>query len=145
MSEMLMAIFMVYSTSGITSGEKFVASLKWRPFWKFWNVEHSFNFTSYMKRSSQILQKQLFSLWLRHRWRHRVVSKFPSIFMLRRAWRDKNWNVRNSYSYVATATKIRFHVATLKILRFLLKTHCRRRRWWYHVPHSSCFCWWLVL
>ena len=30
------------------------------------------------------------------------------------------------------------HVATLKILRFLLKTHCRRRGWWYHVPHSSC-------
>ena len=29
------------------------------------------------------------------------------------------------------------HVATLKILRFLLKTHCRRRGWWYHVPHSS--------
>ena len=32
MSEMLMAIFLVYSTSGITSGKKFVASSKWRPF-----------------------------------------------------------------------------------------------------------------
>ena len=32
------------------------------------------------------------------------------------------------------------HVATLKILRFLLKTHCRRRGWWYHVPHSSGQC-----
>ena len=102
---------------------------------------------------------------------------------------NKNWNVRNSYSYVATANKIWFHfqfprspdaefggligwlfnwkctfscriiskncklsqiqlflrwwwhrkchVATLKILIFLLKTHCRRRGWWYHVPHSS--------
>ena len=50
---------------------------------------------------------------------------------------NKNWNVRNSCSYVATTTKIRFHVATLKIVRFLLKTHCRRRGWWYHVPHSS--------
>ena len=29
------------------------------------------------------------------------------------------------------------HVATLKIIRFLLKTHCRRRGWWYLVPHSS--------
>ena len=33
MSEMLMAIFLVYSPSGITSGKKFVASSKWRPFW----------------------------------------------------------------------------------------------------------------
>ena len=40
---------------------------------------------------------------------------------------NKYWNVRNSHSYVATATKIRFHVATLKILRFLLKTHCSNR------------------
>ena len=31
MPEMLMAIFLVYSTSG----KKFVASSKWRPFWKF--------------------------------------------------------------------------------------------------------------
>ena len=52
---------------------------------------------------------------------------------------SKNWNARNSYSYVATATKIRFHVVILKILRFLLKTHCRRRGWWYHAPHSSLF------
>ena len=52
---------------------------------------------------------------------------------------NKNWTVRNSHSYIATATKIRFHLATLKILRFLLKTYCRRGRrgWWYHVPHSS--------
>ena len=33
--EMLMAISLVYSTSGITSGKKIVASLKWRPFWIF--------------------------------------------------------------------------------------------------------------
>ena len=29
------------------------------------------------------------------------------------------------------------HVVTLKIIRFLLKTNCGRRGWWYHVPHSS--------
>ena len=45
--------------------------------------------------------------------------------------------LRNSYSYVATATKIRFYFETLKIHRFLLKTHCKRRGWWYHVPYSS--------
>ena len=38
--KMLMAIF---------------ASSKWRPFWKFWNIKHSFNLTSHMKRSSQIM------------------------------------------------------------------------------------------
>ena len=60
MSEMLMAIFLVYSPSGITSGKKFVASSKWRPFWKFWNMKHSFNLTSDMKRSSQIVSKKVF-------------------------------------------------------------------------------------
>ena len=42
MSEMLMAIFLVYSTSG----EKSLSSSKWRPFWKFWNIKHSFNLTA---------------------------------------------------------------------------------------------------
>ena len=60
MSEMLMAIFLVYSASGITSGKKKFVGLKWRPFWKFWNIKHSFNFTSDMKRSSQIMPKKVF-------------------------------------------------------------------------------------
>ena len=61
MSEILMAIFLVYSTSGITfDKKKFVASSKWRPFWKFWNIKHSFNLTSDMKRSSQIMSKRFF-------------------------------------------------------------------------------------
>ena len=55
MSEMLMAIFLVYSTSGITSGKKVLSGSKWRPIWKFWNIKHSFNLTSDMKRSSQIM------------------------------------------------------------------------------------------
>ena len=82
---MLMAIFLVYSTSGITSGKKFVASSKWRLYWKFWNIKHSFNLTSDMKRSSQIMPKS-FLWWWRHRWRHRVAWKFLSIFMFRRGW-----------------------------------------------------------
>ena len=61
MSEMLMAIFLVYSTSGITSGKKkFVASSKWRPFWKLLNIKHSFNLTSDMKRPSQIMPIKFF-------------------------------------------------------------------------------------
>ena len=55
MSEILMAIFLVYSTSGITSGKKSLSGSKWRPFWKFWNIKHSFNLTSDMKRSCQIM------------------------------------------------------------------------------------------
>ena len=54
-SEMLMAILLVCSTSGITSIKKFVVT---PPFWKFWNITHSFNFTSDMKRESQIMQKK---------------------------------------------------------------------------------------
>ena len=60
MSEMHMAIFLVYSTSGITSGKKSLSGSKWRPFWKFWNIKHSFNLTSDMKRSSQIMPKNVF-------------------------------------------------------------------------------------
>ena len=86
MSEMFMAIFLVYSTSGITSGKKFCRVLKMAAILKFWNIKHSFNWTSDMKRSSQIMPKKVFSWWWRHRWRHRVASKFLSIFMFRRGW-----------------------------------------------------------
>ena len=75
MSEMLMAIFLVYSTSDITSGKKVCRELKWLLFWKFRIIKHSFNLTSDMKRSSQIIPKKVFSWWWRHRWRHRVASK----------------------------------------------------------------------
>ena len=60
MLEMLMAIFLVYSTSGITSGKKSLWGSKWRPFLNFLNIKHSFNFTSDMKRSSQIVPKEVF-------------------------------------------------------------------------------------
>ena len=60
MSVMPMAIFLVYSTSGITSGKKSLSGSKWRPFWKFWNIKHSFNLTSDMKWSSQIMPKNVF-------------------------------------------------------------------------------------
>ena len=47
----------------------FLASSKWRPFRKFWNMKRGFNLTSDMKRSSQIMQKTYFSWWWHHRWR----------------------------------------------------------------------------
>ena len=60
MLEMLKAIFLVYSTSGITSGKKVCRELKMAAFLKIWNIKHSFNLTSGMKRSSQIMQKKYF-------------------------------------------------------------------------------------
>ena len=73
MSNMLMAIFLVYSTSGITSGKRVCRKLKMAAILKFWNIEHSSNLTSDMKRSSQIMTKKVFSWWWRHLWRHMVA------------------------------------------------------------------------
>ena len=64
MSDMLMAIFLAYSPSGITSGKKVLSGSKWRPFWKFWNIKHSFNWNSDMKRSSQIMPKIFFMVMM---------------------------------------------------------------------------------
>ena len=58
MSNMLMAIFLVYSTSGITSGKRVCRKLKMAAILKFWNIEHSSNLTSDVKRSSQIMPKK---------------------------------------------------------------------------------------
>ena len=60
MSEMLMAIFLVYSTSGITSGKNVYRELKMAAILKIWNIKHSFNLTSDMKRSSHIFSKMYF-------------------------------------------------------------------------------------
>ena len=76
MSDMLMAIFLVYYPSGITSGKKSLSRAQnGGHFWKLWNIKHSLNMTSDMKISSQIMPKKVFSWWWRHRWRHRVASK----------------------------------------------------------------------
>ena len=58
MSDMLMVIFLIYFSSGMTPVKNFVASSKWRPFWKFLNIKNSFNLTSDMKISSQIMPKK---------------------------------------------------------------------------------------
>ena len=90
---MLMAIFVAYSTSGVTSGKIFRHEFKWRLFWKCLNIKHSFNLTSEMKRSSQIMQEKLFSWWWRHRWRHRTTSKsflYIPLWMQNNIFHD-NW------------------------------------------------------
>ena len=116
MSEMLMAIFLVYSTSGITSGKKFVASSKWRPFWKFWNIKHSFNLTSDMKRSSQIMPKKYFhdddvidgvTGWPQSR---------PSIFLYK--WNNNIFhdNLKTSKDIIIKLPAHRYHELMTKIV-----------------------------
>ena len=60
MSEMLMSIFPVYSPSGITFGKNVCRELTRAAILKILNIEHSFNLTSDMKRSSQIMPKKCF-------------------------------------------------------------------------------------
>ena len=59
-SEMLIAIFQIYSTSAITFGKKVCRELKMAAIFKIWNIKHSFNLTSDMKRSSQIMSEKVF-------------------------------------------------------------------------------------
>ena len=87
-SELLMAIFLVYSSSDITSGEKVCSELQMAAILKNWNIKHSFNLTSDLIRPFQVISSKVFSWWWLHRWRHKVASKFPSIFMCRRCWQQ---------------------------------------------------------
>ena len=76
MSEMLMAIFPVYSTSGITSGKKVCRELKLAAILKIlkYLTQLQFDFR-YEKIVPDYAKKKVFSWWWRHRWRHRVASK----------------------------------------------------------------------
>ena len=75
MSKMLMAIYLVHFPSGIASGKKFVATSKWRPFWKFEILNTASFWPQIWKDRPKLYQKKVFSWWWRHRWRHRVASK----------------------------------------------------------------------
>ena len=87
MADMLMAIFLVYYPSGITSGKKSLSRAQ--------NGGHFENFEILNTASiwpqiwtdrPKLCQKKFFLWWWHHRWRQRVASKFLSIFMLRRGW-----------------------------------------------------------
>ena len=83
-SEMLMAILWAYSTSGISSGEKFVATSKWQP---FWNNERSFHLISDMWWSSRIMHKNF--MVMTSSMTSQSYLKLSSIFMFRRGWLRK--------------------------------------------------------
>ena len=61
-SEMLMATFLVYSTSGITSGKKSLsrAQNESRFEFVFWNIKHSFNWPEIWKDHPKLCQKGIF-------------------------------------------------------------------------------------
>ena len=86
MSEMLMAIILVYSTSGITSGEKKFVGLKMAAILKILKYQTHLQFDLRYEKIVPNYAQKSFLWWLRHRWRHRVASKFLSIFMFRRGW-----------------------------------------------------------
>ena len=85
MSEMLMAIILVYSTSGITSGKKICWAQNGGHFENFEILNTVSIWPQIWKDRPKLCQKS-FSWWWRHRERHRVASKFLSIFMFRRGW-----------------------------------------------------------
>ena len=59
-SEMLIAIFLIYSISAITFGKKFVASSKWRPFSKFEILNTASNWPQIWKDRPKLCQKKFF-------------------------------------------------------------------------------------
>ena len=60
MSDMLMAIFLVYSTSGITSGKISLSGSKWRPFWKFEILNTASIWPQIWKDRPKLCQKKFF-------------------------------------------------------------------------------------
>ena len=176
-----MAIFLVYSTSGITSGKMFVASSKWRSFRKFRNIRHSFNLTSDVKKIIPNYAKKIFngddviddvtgwpqsfSLYsslgevdFRSKLQGQcLVSKCRYHNCLSRLYMPKTISMNNTFRDCKSKSTSQAYWVTLALISdianyfkynyfwdcdgidnvTLLKTHCRRRGWWYHVPHSS--------
>ena len=64
MSEMLMAIFLTSSTSGITSGEKVCRELKMAAIFKISKYQTQLQFDLRYERSSQIMPKKVFFMMM---------------------------------------------------------------------------------
>ena len=86
MSEMLMAIFLVYSTSGITSGKKSLSRAQNGGHFENFEILNTASIWPQVWQNRPKLCQKCFLWWWRHRWRHRVASKFLSVFMFRRGW-----------------------------------------------------------
>ena len=75
MSEMLMAIFLVYSTSDITSGKKVCCELKMAAILKNFKYQTQLQIDLRYEKIVPNYAKKVFSWWWRHIWCHRVASK----------------------------------------------------------------------
>ena len=74
-SEMLMAIWPIYLTSGITSSKKVCHELKMAAILKISKYQTQLHFDLRFEKIVLNYAKKFFSWWWRHRWRHRVASK----------------------------------------------------------------------
>ena len=75
MSEMHLDIFLVYSTSSITSGKNVWSELKMAVILKVLNYRTQLQFDLRYEKIVANYAKKVFSWQWRHRWRHRVASK----------------------------------------------------------------------
>ena len=88
MSEMIMVIFLVYSTSGINSGKKSLSRAQnGGHFENFEKLNSASIWPHIWKDRPKLCQKKFFLWW----WHHRAASKFLSIYMFRRGFKRSQW------------------------------------------------------
>ena len=85
-SEMLMAIFLVYSPTGITFGKKSLPRAQNGGHFENFEILNTASIWPQIWKDGPKLCQKKFLWWWRHRWCHRVASKFLSIFKFRRGW-----------------------------------------------------------
>ena len=86
-SKIRMAVFLVYSTSGITSGKKSLSRAEIGGHFESCVILDTATICPLIWRDRpKLCQQKYFSWWWRHRWHHRVASKLSSIFVFRRGW-----------------------------------------------------------
>ena len=72
--EIIMAILLVYSTLGITSGKNVCCDLKMVAILRILKYYTQLQFDLRYEKIAQIMPEKYFSWWRCHRWRHRVAS-----------------------------------------------------------------------
>ena len=91
MSEMLMAIFLVYSTSGTTSGKKTCREQKKGGHFENFEILKSASIWPQIWEDRPKLCKKVFSWLSRHRLRHGVASKSALYIPLYMKWQHFSW------------------------------------------------------
>ena len=121
----------LYKHVFMTSLMKCVATWKWRPFWKSWNIKHSCNITSVINTPSQIMPKNytcqtkisMSNIFRDSRSKVNVIGLLGDI-------------ISNTITVEMVTTSIMSR-CDFENSQISAKTNCWRRGWWYNVPHSS--------